>query len=86
MQKFFVPALMAASFLIVSVADAAPPKRPNLEAAHELVLKAMAKINDAQKNSEYKLGGHGQKALDALNQAEKEIREALNDVNAEDKH
>jgi hypothetical protein len=83
MKKFLIPALVAASFLIASTADAAAPKRPNLQAAHQLVLKAMAKIDAAQKNSEDKLGGHGQKALDLLKQAEDQLNQALNTVNAE---
>lgn len=85
MKSLIVPALMAAS-LLVGTADAAPPKRPNLAAAHELILKAMAKVDAAEKNSEDKLGGHGQKALVALKEAESQISQALDAVNAEDKH
>lgn len=85
MKRLIVPALVAASFLF-GTADAKPPKRPNLEAAHELVMKAMAKVNAAEKASEDKLGGHGQKALDLLSQANDQLQQAIDAANAEDKH
>lgn len=86
MKKFLIPALVAASFLIGVGADAAAQKRPNLTAAQELVRKAMAKIDAAEKNSEDKLGGHGQKALTLLSEANDQLNQAINAVNAEDKH
>lgn len=83
MKKFIIPALMAASFLVGTLADAAGPKRPNLQAAQELVRKAMGKVDAAERNTEDKLGGHGQKALTLLKEADGELSQALNTVNAE---
>lgn len=80
MKKLIVAGLTAA-LLVVGFAAYAKPKHPNLHAAHELVLKAMDRITDAQKANEYDMGGHAAKAKDLLAQAETELKAATEEAN-----
>lgn len=50
---------------------------PNLAAAHKLIMKAMKRIDAAQKANEFDLGGHAAKAKDLLTQAEAELKQAM---------
>ena len=47
---------------------------PNLAAAQKLCAQAFTKLEAAQKANEYDLGGHAQKAKDALKLANDEIK------------
>lgn len=80
MKKLILAGVIAGSVL-VAVTAYAKPKHPNLHAAHELVVKAMARIDDAQKANEYDLGGHAAKAKDLLTQAEAELKQAAEEAN-----
>lgn len=80
MKKLIVAGL-AAALLVVGFAAYAHPKHPNLAAAHELVVKAMGRIDDAQKANEYDMGGHAAKAKELLTQAEGELKQAAEAAN-----
>jgi hypothetical protein len=63
----------------LGMALAAPGKtavasHPNLLAAQKLCAQAFTKLEAAQKANEYDLGGHAQKAKDALKLANDEIK------------
>jgi len=63
----------------LGMALAAPSKQsvaahPNLLAAQKLCAQAFTKLEAAQKANEYDLGGHAQKAKDALKLANDEIK------------
>jgi hypothetical protein len=75
MKKIILAAVLGA-MLGAGVMAYAAGKHPNLNEAHNLVLKAMEKIDAAQKANEFDLGGHAQKAKDLLAQAEGEIKQA----------
>ena len=51
------------------------------ETEHELVVKAIARIDDAQKANDFDMGGHAQKAKDLLTQAEGELKQAAEAAN-----
>lgn len=80
MKKIILAAVLGA-LLGAGVVAYAHPKHPNLNEAHNLVLKAIAKLDAAQKANEYDLGGHAAKAKDLLAQAEGEIRQAKEEAN-----
>jgi hypothetical protein len=44
-------------------------KHWNLAAAQDLITKAIGKVKDAQKANDMDLGGHGNKAIELLNEA-----------------
>jgi len=50
----------------------------NLRAAQQYIIQAYQKIESAQNANDYQLGGHAQRALDLLNQADAELRLAAN--------
>jgi hypothetical protein len=54
----------------------AAPKHENIVDAHDAIVQALGKIDDAQKANEFDLGGHAAKAKDLLNQAEPELKQA----------
>jgi hypothetical protein len=47
---------------------------PNLFAAQSFIEQAIDKISVAQRENEFDLGGHGNKAKDLLNQAYQEVK------------
>ena len=51
-----------------------PNRHPNLFAAQSLIEQAIDKISVAQRENEFDLGGHGNKAKDLLNQAYQEVK------------
>lgn len=80
MKKFILAGAVAA-LLLTGVAAYAHPKHPNLVDAHELIVKAMGRIDDAQKdNPKGDLGGHAAKAKELLTQAEVEIKAAIEEA------
>jgi hypothetical protein len=79
MKKIILAAALGA-LLGAGVVAYAHPNHPNLEAAHNLVLKAMERIDQAQHANEYDMGGHAQRAKDLLVQAEHEIKMAAEDA------
>ncbi len=79
MKKIILAAVIGALLGAGAMAYAAG-KHPNLNEAHNMVKKAIAKLDDAQKANEFDLGGHAQKAKDLLDQAESEIKQAKGDA------
>lgn len=80
-MKKIILAVVLGTILGAGVAVYAHPKHPNLAAAHELVQKALARIDDAQKANDFDMGGHAQKAKDLLVQAEGELKQAAEEAN-----
>jgi hypothetical protein len=78
MKKIILAAVLGA--LLGAGVTYAAGKHPNLNAAHNLVLKAIDKLDAAQKANEFDLGGHAAKAKDLLTQAEGEIKQAKGDA------
>jgi hypothetical protein len=68
----------AFAFGAVAVAQAPPvnvgEKHGNMRAAQQLIRQAWEKIDAAQQDNNYNLGGHAGKAKDLLTQAAEEIR------------
>ena len=53
-----------------------PSKHPNLAEAQHHILQALEKIDEAQRANKDRLGGHGEKAKQLLDQASRELKEA----------
>jgi hypothetical protein len=62
----------------------AAPKHENIVDAHDAIVQALGKIDDAQKANEFDLGGHAAKAKDLLHQAEPELKQAADIATAAD--
>jgi len=71
-------ALGAAQGPAVTVGD----RHGNMRAAQQLIQQAWRKIDDAQHDDHYNLGGHAGKAKDLLSQASEEIRLAADAANS----
>jgi len=54
----------------------------NMRAAQQLIQQAWEKIDAAQQDNNYNLGGHAGRAKDLLNQATEEIRLAADAANS----
>ncbi|HEV2111033.1 MAG TPA: hypothetical protein VGT99_06750 [Gammaproteobacteria bacterium] len=80
-MKKIILAVVLGALLGAGVMAYAKPKHPNLAAAHNLVLKAIDRLDAAQKANEFDLGGHAAKAKDLLAQAEGEIKQATEEAN-----
>ena len=80
MKKIILAAVLGA-LQGAGVVAYAHPNHPNLNEAHNLVLKAIDKLDAAQKANEFDLGGHAAKAKDLLAQAEGEIKQAKEAAN-----
>ena len=70
---------LAASLLLTGapVRSVTPAQHPNLAAAQKLCAQAWDKIVAAQKANEWDLAGHAQKAKDLLEQANAELKLAV---------
>lgn len=80
MKKIILAVMLGALLGAGAMADAGG-RHPNLNEAHKLVVKAMDKLDAAQKANEFDLGGHAAKAKNLLTQAEAEIRQAKEAAN-----
>ena len=60
-------------------------RHPNLAAAQRHVDQALGRIEDAQKANEFDLAGHARKAKELLDEANKELKEAAEAANKNDK-
>ena len=80
-MKKIILALMLGALLGAGAMAYAAGRHPNLNEAHKLVLKALNKLDAAQKDNEFDLGGHAAKAKDLLTQAESEIKQAKDAAN-----
>ncbi|HTT18277.1 MAG TPA: hypothetical protein VMG82_05000 [Candidatus Sulfotelmatobacter sp.] len=84
MKKFKYPAivvalglaLMGIAFAQVPETDINPSRHPNLAEAQHHVVQAYAKVVEAQKDNKDQLGGHAEKAIQLLDQANHELKEA----------
>ncbi|MEM5312749.1 hypothetical protein [Paraburkholderia sp. JHI869] len=78
MKRF--PLIAASASLAVccaTTAFAAPPSQyPNLETAQQLIDQSSSHIEAARKDHRAQFGGHAERALQLLQQAKDELREA----------
>ena len=81
MKKIILTLMLGVLLGAGAMAYAGGERHPNLNAAHNLVLKALDRLDAAQKANEFDLGGHAAKAKDLLSQAEGEIRQAKEAAN-----
>jgi len=74
---------LCAAFALGAVSFAQPQEGPrvtvgerhgNMRAAQQLIQQAWQKVNEAQQDNHYNLGGHAGKAKDLLQQASEEIK------------
>ena len=71
----------AALFAQRPVENIDPHKHPNLAEAQHHIMQAYAKIEEAQKDNKDQLGGHAEKALHNLEEADRELKEAAEFAN-----
>jgi hypothetical protein len=84
MKRFKYPAiivtlaltLMGIAFAQQPETDINPNRHSNLAAAQHHVVEAYGKIVEAQKANKDELGGHAEKAIQLLEQANHELKEA----------
>jgi hypothetical protein len=69
-------ALMGIAFAQRPETDINPNRHPNLAEAQNHVIQAYNKIVEAQKDNKDQLGGHAEKAIQLLEQANHELKEA----------
>ena len=75
-MKRFAIAASALSLVAAAALAGELHKHPNLLSAHDEIKKAMEHVTKAQTANEFDMGGHAQKAIDLLNQAQEEMRVA----------
>ena len=68
--------LMGIAFAQAPETDINPERHANLAEAQHHVVQAYAKIVEAQKANKDRLGGHAEKAIQLLEQANHELKEA----------
>jgi hypothetical protein len=69
-------ALMGIAFAQAPETDINPSRHSNLAEAQQHVVQAYGKIVEAQKDNKEQLGGHAEKAIQLLEQANHELKEA----------
>jgi apolipoprotein N-acyltransferase len=80
-------ALVVAFVLGAVVSAQQPPvnvgeRHGNMRAAQQLIQQAWQKVNEAQQDNHYNLGGHEGKAKELLTQASEEIRLSADAANS----
>ena len=75
-MKKIIIALTLGTVVGGGITAIAAPKHENIVDAHDAIMQALGKIDDAQKANEFDLGGHAAKAKDLLHQAEPELKQA----------
>ncbi len=86
-KAFAVGTALFASFGLGAVLFAqAPPvdvgdRHGNMRAAQQLIQQAWYKVDEAQKDNHYNLGGHAGRAKELLAQASQEIKLSAEDAN-----
>lgn len=83
-MKKIILALVLGAVVGGGITAIAAPEHKNIDNAHDAIVKALARIDDAQKANEFDLGGHAQKAKDLLTQAEPELKQAAAAATAAD--
>jgi len=89
MKKFKYPAIVATFGLALAgiafaqrpETDIDPNRHANLAAAQHHVVEAWVKITEAQQANKDQLGGHAEKAIQLLEQANHELKEAAEYAN-----
>jgi outer membrane murein-binding lipoprotein Lpp len=84
MKNIIVSALMSAALVSSSVYAAggrSGHRHPNLARAHREVEAAVEHLTKAQQANEFDLGGHAAKAKALLDQANAEIKQAVEQAN-----
>jgi hypothetical protein len=83
MRSLYVVAALAIALIFMGVSFAQrpemnidPARHANLSAAQHHIGEAFAKIEEAQRANKDELGGHAERALELLNQANHELKEA----------
>ena len=74
----FVAALVCGGLAIAQapVANIDVKRHPNLAAAQEHIIRAYQSVNEARTTNKEELGGHAEKALGLLEQADRELKAA----------
>ena len=67
---------MGITFAQKPVINIDPARHANLAAAQHHIIEAYEKVQEAQKANKDELGGHAEKALELLSQADRELKEA----------
>jgi hypothetical protein len=79
-------ALLALAAVATTLAFAGPERgHPNIIAARKAAQVAIEHMQKAQRANEFDMGGHAQRAIDLLNQAQEEMRVAAETDNRKDK-
>jgi hypothetical protein len=95
-MKTFIPVLVVSASLVASsVASAQQPaspaqsvsakRHPNLAAAQRFLRQAFTSISAAQKANEFDLDGHAVKAKNAIDEADRELKQAAAWSNKDEK-
>jgi hypothetical protein len=66
---------------VVNIGD----RHGNLRAAQQYIVSAWQRIDEAQQDNNYNLGGHAGRAKDLLSQADEELRLAANVANSHER-
>jgi len=83
-RKLVVQVLLGLALLCAGVVFAQQrmgPRHPNLAAAHRLCSQAVVKIHAAQEANEFDMDGHAQKAKELLEEAERQLKQAVEAAN-----
>jgi F0F1-type ATP synthase membrane subunit b/b' len=82
-KTFYLAGALAVGLTFVGLAfaqrpvtDINPSRHSNLAAAQEHVVQAYDKVVEAQKENKDELGGHAEKAIELLDQANRELKAA----------
>ena len=88
MKKILVGVAICASFALGAVLFAQQPpvnvgeRHGNMRAAQQLIQQAWQKVDEAQRDNNYNLGGHAGRAKELLSQASEEIRLSADAANS----
>ena len=84
---FLTAALLCSSVVFAQkpVRNISPKRHPNLAAAQRLTDQAWQKIVAAQQANEFDMAGHAQKAKELLDQANRELKQAAEAANRNEK-
>ena len=86
-KVLMVAVAVCVSFILGAVVFAEPPvnvgeRHGNMRAAQQLIQQAWVKVDEAQHDNNYNLGGHAGKAKDLLMQASEEIKMSAEAANS----
>jgi hypothetical protein len=85
---WMIAVALCAVFVLSAVLFAQAPrvtvgeKHGNMRAAQEYIQQAWRKVDEAQKDNNYNLGGHAGRAKELLAQASEEIKLSAEDANS----